>query len=268
MPALTAILIAYNEEVDLPRALASLEGVADEIVVVDSGSTDRTCDLAREFGARVHARKLDNLGGQKNYAASLASNDWVLSIDCDEELSPELRSSIRSWKQETPDKAGYEFSRMTHYVGGWIRHSGWYPDYKVRLYRRDRGRFVGVPHDCVKLDGNSPPGLLEGHLYHYTMRSFAEHKAKSEAFSNMAAEDMFSRGRKSWRAAMIFAPPWAFLQKIVLQLGVLDGRRGWMIAWLSAHYIYVKYRKLGRLLAGEKLTRRSWPNPGPNPGEV
>jgi glycosyltransferase involved in cell wall biosynthesis len=260
MPALTAILIAYNEELDLPRALDSLQGVADEIILVDSGSTDRTCEIARGAGAQVHARKLDSLAEQKNYAASFASNYWVLSIDCDEELSPELRSSILAWKQTTPEKDGYDFPLMTEYLGGWIRHSGWYPDYKLRLYRRDRGKFVSVLHEGVKIDG--PPGRLNGHLLHYTVRSYAEHKAKLDFLSTMAAEDMLAQGRKSWRAAMIFAPPWTFVQRLVFQLGVLDGRRGWLIAWLSANYIYIKYRKLGRLLAGEKLTHRSWPNPG------
>lgn len=260
MPALTAILIAHNEELDLPRALASLAGVADEIILVDSGSTDRTCDLARQSGARVYSRKLDSLAEQKNYAASFASNDWLLSIDCDEELSPKLRSSILAWKQKTPGRNGYEFSRMTNYLGGWIRHSGWYPDYKLKLYRRDRGKFVNVLHEGVELEG--PTGRLEGDLLHYTVRSYAEHKAKLDFFSTMGAEDMFARGRRSWRAAMIFAPPWTFLQRLVFQLGLLDGWRGWLIAWLSANYIYIKYRKLGRLLAGEKLTHRSWPNPG------
>jgi glycosyltransferase involved in cell wall biosynthesis len=234
--------------------------VADEIILVDSGSTDRTCDIARESGARVYSRKLDSLAEQKNYAASFASNEWLLSIDCDEELSPELRSSILAWKQETPDKAGYDFPLMTNYLGAWIRHSGWYPDHKLRLYRRDRGKFVGVLHEGVKLEG--PAGRLQGHLLHYTIRSYAEHKAKLEFLTTMAAEDLFSHGRRRWRAAMIFAPPWTFFQRLVFQLGVLDGRRGWLIAWLSAVYIYMKYRKLGRLLAGEKLTHRPWPNPG------
>ncbi len=260
MPALTATLIAYNEELDLPRALASLSGIADEIVLVDSSSTDRTCEIARSFGARVYARKLDGFAGQKNFAASFASNDWVLSIDCDEELSPELRSSILAWKQQIPDKNAYAFSRMTNYLGGWIRHSGWYPDCKLFLYRRDKGEFVGALHERVHVEG--PTGRLDGHLYHYTVRSFAEHKAKIEAYTTMAAEDMFAQGRRSWRAAMIVAPPWTFFQKLVFQLGVLDGRRGWLIAWLSAKSIYTKYRKLGRLRTGEKLTHRSWPNPG------
>lgn len=260
MPALTAILIAYNEEQDLPRALISLKGVADEIILVDSGSTDRTCEVAREFGARVYSRKLDSLAEQKNYAASFASNDLLLSIDCDEELSPELRSSILAWKQQQPANAGYDFPLMTNYLGGWIRHSGWYPDYKLRLYHRGRGKFFSVLHEGVRLDG--PAGRLKGHLLHYTVRSYAEHKAKLDALSTMAAEDMFARGRKNWRPAMIFAPPWTFFQRLVLQLGVLDGRRGWQIAWLSAIYIFIKYRKLGQLLAGGKLTHRPWPNAG------
>ncbi|HYL83663.1 MAG TPA: glycosyltransferase family 2 protein [Candidatus Angelobacter sp.] len=260
MPALTATLIAYNEELDLPRALASLAGIADEIILVDSGSTDRTCEIAREFGARVYTRKLDGLAEQKNYAASFSSNDWILSIDCDEALSPELRSSLLAWKQQTPDKNGYDFALMTNYLGAWIHHSGWYPDYKLRLYRRDKGKFVSATHEGVQVDG--PAGRLSGHLYHYTVRSLAEHRAKLDALSTLAAEDLFARGHKRWRAAMIAAPPWTFVQRLVFQLGLLDGRRGWLIAWLSGNYIYLKYRKLGRLLAGEKLARRSWPNPG------
>ncbi len=260
MPALTAILISYNEEQDLPRALASLAGIADEIILVDSGSTDRTCEIARTSGARVYTRKLDSFAKQKNYAASLSSNDWILSIDCDHELSPELRSSMAAWKQHAPAENGYEIQLLTNYLGGWIRHSGWYPEFKVLLYRRDKGKFVSALHERVEVEGS--PGRLDGHLLHYTIRSLAEHRAKLDTMSTMAAEDMFARGRKSWRAAMIFAPPWTFIQRLVFQLGVLDGRRGWLIAWLSGKYIYLKYRKLGRLLAGEKLAHRSWPNPG------
>jgi glycosyltransferase involved in cell wall biosynthesis len=260
MPALTAILISYNEEVDLPRALASLAGIADEIILVDSGSTDRTCEMARAFGARVYTRKLDNFAEQKNYAASLSSNDWILCIDCDHELSPELRSSILAWKQEVPENTGYEISLLTNYLGGWIRHSGWYPEFKVLLFRRDKGKFVSALHERVHMD--DPPGRLNGHLFHFTIRSLAEHRAKLDAMSTLAAEDLFARGRRSWRAAMILAPPWTVVQRLVFQLGVLDGRRGWLIARLSGNYIYLKYRKLGRLLAGEKLAHRPWPNPG------
>lgn len=260
MPALTAILISYNEELDLPRALASLAGVADEMILVDSGSTDRTCDIARAHGARVYSRKMDGFAEQKNYAAGLSSNDWIFSIDCDEALSLELRASMLAWKASVPEKNGYEILLLTNYLGAWIRHSGWYPEYKLRLYRRDRGKFESALHESVAIEG--APGRLQGHLLHYTIRSLPEHQAKLETMSTLAAEDLFARGRKSWRGAMIFAPPWTIFQRLVLQLGVLDGRRGWLIAWMSAKYIHMKYRKLGRLLAGEKLAHRSWPSPG------
>ena len=260
MPVLTAILIAYNEEQDLPRALTSLAGIADEIILLDSGSTDRTCEIARALGARVYHRHLDGFAEQKNYAASFSSNDWILSIDCDHELSSELRASMLAWKQQIPEKNAYEILLFTNYLGGWIRHSGWYPEFKVLLYRRDKGKFAGALHERIHVDG--PVGRLSGHLFHYTIRSLTEHRAKLDAMSTLAAEDMFAHGRKSWRAAMIFAPPWTFVQRILFQLGVLDGRRGWLIAWHSGSHIYLKYRKLGRLLAGEKLAHRSWPNPG------
>jgi glycosyltransferase involved in cell wall biosynthesis len=260
MPALTAILISYNEELDLPRALASLAGIADEIVLVDSGSKDRTCEIARSRGARVYTRALDSFAEQKNYAASLSSNDWILSLDCDQELSPELRASMLAWKQQSPDRNGYELLQFTSFLGGWIRHSGWYPEYKLLLFRRDMGKFFSALHERFHLDG--PPGRLEGHLFHYTVRTLAEQHAKLDAMSTLAAEDLFAQGRKSWRAAMIFASPWTMLQRLVFQGGILDGWRGWLIAWFSGKYIYLKFRKLGRLLAGEKLVRRSWPNPG------
>jgi len=248
MPPLTAILIAQNEEQDLPRALASLEGVADEIVLVDSGSTDRTIEIARQFGARIFTNPFTSFGDQKNHAAAQAANVWLLSLDSDEALSPELRQSLREWKQREPDRAGYAVSRISQYLGVWIRHSGWYPDYVVRLYRRDRGQFSGVPHDNVRLD--EPPGRLAGHLQHFTINSISEHKAKIEAFTTMAAQDLFQRGKKHWRAQMLLAPPWTFFQSLVLRLGLLDGTRGWIIAWMAARYVFLKYYKLGLLLRG------------------
>jgi hypothetical protein len=181
-------------------------------------------------------------------------------MDCDQELSPELRSSLAAWKQQAPDKNAYEMAQLSNYLGGWIRHSGWYPEYKTLLFRRDKGKFVGAVHERVQAE--PPTGRLAGQMFHYTIRSLAEHRAKLDAMSTLAAEEMFARGRRSWRAAMIFAPPWTILQRLVFQLGLLDGRRGLWIAWMSARHIYAKYRKLGRLCAGEKLTRRSWPNPG------
>jgi glycosyltransferase involved in cell wall biosynthesis len=260
MPRLTATLISYNEEADLPRALASLADIADEIILVDSGSTDRTIEIAQSSGARVYSRKLDSFAAQKNYATSLASHDWILSMDCDEELSPELRASMRAWREQAPEKNGYEILRLTNYLGGWIRHSGWYPESRLVLFRRDKGQFVSAIHERVHLEGT--PGNMNGHVFHYTIRSLPEHRAKLDAMTTLAAEDMFARGYKIWRPAMIFAAPWTILQRLVFQGGILDGRRGWLIAWFSAKYIYVKYRKLGQLLGGKQLSHRSWPSPG------
>jgi glycosyltransferase involved in cell wall biosynthesis len=243
MPALSAILIARNEESDLPRALESLEGVADEIILVDAGSSDRTAEVARAAGAKVFERPFSSFADQKNFATAQASNDWVFSIDCDEMLTPELRASLVAWKVANPTLPGYEIVRMTNYLGGWIRHSGWYPDRIVRVYDRRRGRFAGAIHESVQLDG--PAGRLEGLLHHYNVRTYDEHLAKIDAFTTIAAGELYERGQSHWRTGMYIAAPWTLFQRLVLQLGILDGRRGWVIAWTSARYVWLKYAKLG-----------------------
>jgi len=260
MPPISATLITYNEALDLPQALASLQGVADEVVVVDSGSSDQTCRIAREAGARVLTRAFTDFGDQKNFAASQAAHPWVLSLDADEALSPELRAALLEWKQTVPARPAYEVTRKTNFLGGWIRHSGWYPEYRVRLYRRDAARFVGALHETVHSDG--PPGRLRGDLFHYTVRTLKEHNAKLEVFTDKAAEDLYARGRRRWRAGMFLAAPWTVVQKFVFQRGFLDGRRGALISWAAGRYVWMKYRKLGVLLRGGKLQRRQWPQAG------
>lgn len=265
MPALSAVLITFNEERDLPHALASLESVADEIVVVDSSSTDRTVQIAQEAGARVIRRPFTNFADQKNFAASQASHDWILSVDADERLSEPLRASLIRWKQTQPESSAYRVARRTNYLGRWIGHSGWYPDYITRLYRRDRARFAGAIHESVQADGGTF-GRLHGDLLHYSIRTLAEHYAKQDAFTTRAAEDLYARGRRSWRGAMWVATPWTFFNRLLLQLGFLDGYRGVLIAWTSARYVWLKYRKLGILLHGGKLAARPWPQTGPQEG--
>ena len=260
MPRFTATLITYNEERDLPQALASVEGLADEIVVVDSLSTDRTVEIARKAGARVVEREFRDFAEQRTFASSLAGNDWVLVIDADEVLSPELRASIAAWKESEPKCAGYRMARRTNYLGRWIRHCGWYPQYSPRLHRRDRTRFAGTIHERIDVDG--PLGLLAGDLLHYTVRSFAEHYAKQEAFTTLVAEAMYARGRRRWRAGMWFGAPFTFLQRLLIQRGILDGYQGCLIAWTSARYVWTKYRKLGILARGGKLETQAWPQAG------
>jgi glycosyltransferase involved in cell wall biosynthesis len=246
MNHLSACLITVNEEDNLSRALASLSGIADEIVVVDAGSTDRTEQIAREHGAVFVVRKWTNYAEQKNFAAAAASKNWILSVDADEELSATLRTSILEWKERAPEFPVYEMPRRAWYLGGWIKHSGWYPDYQRRLYRRDLARFSGIIHESLRFEGK--PGRLNGDLLHYTVQSFAEHEEKVERYAALAAQQMFLAGKRSWRPAVWLATPWSWFQNYFLRGGFLDGYRGALIAQMAARAVRIKYRKLGQLV--------------------
>ncbi|HMD39448.1 MAG TPA: glycosyltransferase family 2 protein [Candidatus Acidoferrum sp.] len=246
MNRLSACLITLNEEHNLPRALASLQGIADEIVVVDSGSTDGTAAIAREHGAVFLERAWTNYSEQKNFAAERTQNEWVFSMDADEELSSALQSSLLNWKKRGAEFAVYEMSRKTWYLGAWIKHSGWYPDFQRRLYRKDAAKFSGIIHESLKFEGK--PGRLAGDLLHYTVRSFAEHEEKVEVYATLAAQQMHTAGERAWRAAMWFATPWSWFQNYFLRGGFLDGYRGALIAQMAARAVRIKYRKLGQLV--------------------
>jgi glycosyltransferase involved in cell wall biosynthesis len=247
MNRLSACLITLNEEESLSRTLASLSGIADEVVVVDAGSTDGTEQIARKHGAVFFRRKWTNYGEQKNFAASSASNDWILSMDADEELSGALRISLLAWKERKPKFSVYEMPRRAWYLGAWIKHSAWYPDYQQRLYRRDSAQFSGIIHESLRFEGT--PGRLDGDLLHYTVRSFAEHEEKVERYAVLAAQEMFLVGKRSWRPAMWFATPWSWFHNYFLRGGFLDGYRGALIAQMAARTVRLKYRKLGQLVA-------------------
>ncbi|MGA2810912.1 MAG: glycosyltransferase family 2 protein [Candidatus Acidiferrum sp.] len=249
MTALSASIITLNEERHLARAISSLAEIADEIVVVDSGSTDRTGEIACQHGATFLSRTWTNYAEQKNFAAQNASHDWIFSLDADEELSSELRAALLAWKQQAPQFQVYEVSRRAWYLGAWIRHSGWYPDYQRRLYRRDVAQFSGIIHEAVRYGGTL--GRLDGDLLHYTIDTFAEHEQKVEHYTGLAAQQMFASGRRSWRAAQWFGTPWSWLQNYFLRGGMLDGYRGALIAQMAARSVRLKYRKLGELVRAE-----------------
>lgn len=247
MNLLSACLITLNEEHNLPRVLNSVRELADEIVVVDCGSTDRTLEIARGLGAKVITRAWTNFAEQKNIAAAAASHDWILSLDADEELSSALHSSLRDWKKNEPKHSVYEMARRAWYLGGWIRHSGWYPDFQRRLYRRDAAHFARVVHESLQFEGK--PGRLDGDLLHYTMRSFAEHEEKVERYAALAAQQLYAAGKRSWRAAIWLAMPWSWFQNFFLRGGFLDGYRGALIAQMAARSVRLKYKKLGQLVS-------------------
>lgn len=250
MNLLSACLITSNEEHNLPRALKSVQGVADEIVVVDCGSRDRTIEIAGEHGAKVITHAWTNFAQQKNIAAAAASNDWILSLDADEELSPQLRDALLEWKKKEPEFAVYEFARRTWYLGAWVWHTRWYPDYQRKLYRRDKTNFQVPEHATVKYGGRI--GRLAGDLLHYTLRSVAEHEAKVQAITSRQAQYLYAEGRRSWRPAMWLASPWNWFNNYVLCLGFLDGHRGWVISRMAARATWLKFKKLGKLVGAER----------------
>jgi len=250
MIRLTVCTITLNEEKSLPRALDSVRDVADQIVVVDCGSKDRTQEIARQNGAAVFDRAWTSYEEQWNFAASSAANEWIFVLAADEELSPELRASLLEWKQHQPQFPVYEMARKAHYLGAWINHCGWYPDYQRRLYRRDSARFAGIIHEVLRFEGQ--PGRLKGDLLHYTMDSFAEHEDKVGRYTTLAARQMYEAGKRSWRTAMWLATPWTCFSTFVLRGGFLDGYRGWLISRMAARGVWLKFKKLGKLVDAEQ----------------
>jgi len=246
MNRLSICVITLNEAHDLPRLLKSAEGIAEEIVVVDSGSTDATVEIARAAGARVLTRAWTNYAEQKNFAASQASEDWILLLDADEEISGELRESIVKWKAVSPEFPVYEMARLAWFLGAWIHHSRWYPDWQRRLYDRRKAQFSGAIHESLQFQGSA--GRLQGDLLHYTVRNLDEQRQKSEEYSTLSARAMFESGRRKWRAAQWFATPWAWFRYFVLGAGFLDGYRGLVIARSAAQTVWLKYSKLGALV--------------------
>jgi glycosyltransferase involved in cell wall biosynthesis len=238
---ISATIVTLNEERNIARAIESLV-CADEIVVVDSGSCDRTCGIAAELGARVVANPWPGYAAQKNYAAGCAAWEWILSLDADEALSEELVQEISRIKAEGPRFDGYSFPRRAHYLGRWILHGGWYPDSKVRLYRRDRARWTGdYVHESVRLDG--PSGQLEGDLLHFTCESLSAHLQTLDRYTSLAAQELRAQQRRIPMHRLAFDPAWTFIRTYLLQRGFLDGPQGLAIAWMAALYTFLKYAK-------------------------
>ena len=233
---ISATIVTLNEERNIARAIGSLR-CADEIVVVDSGSTDGTREIAARMGARVIEEPWRGYAGQKNFAACCAANEWILSIDADEELTEELAAEIAQLKKEGTRFDGYSFPRLAQYLGRWIRHSGWYPDRKVRLYNREKAEWVGeYVHESVRVRGAS--GELQGDLLHYTCASLSEHLRTLDRYTSLAA-----RGTAVSLTRLAVDPAWTFFRTYVLQRGCLDGRQGLAIAWMAALYTFLKYAK-------------------------
>jgi len=243
MPRISAVVISYNEEQKIEECLESLEGVVDEIVVVDSHSTDRTVELARRFTDRIVLQTFLGHIEQKNLAADEASNDWVLSIDCDERVTPELARSIREVRDRLDDHAAWEMSRRTFYVYRWLDHC-WYPEYRTRIYDRRRCRQGGTnPHDRVELREGTL-GRLSGDLLHYSFDSIGEHLRTLDHFTGIAARKLIEEGRRVSVLTPFTHGAWTFFRLYVLGRGFLDGYAGLCASVLSFVHVFAKYTKV------------------------
>jgi glycosyltransferase involved in cell wall biosynthesis len=240
---ISACIITYNEEENIRRCIDSVTW-CDEIVVVDSFSKDRTCKICREYTERIYQNEWAGYIAQRNYIRKLATHPWVFFLDADEEVSAALREEIeRAFEQGNADVDGYEFPRQVYYLGKWIRHGEWYPDIKLRLFRKDRGRSCGVePHDQVHVDGEIK--RLRSPILHYTYLGIFDHLNTMNRFSSISAHAKHAQGFKFRWIDFLVRPPWRFFRAYILRLGLLDGLRGFMIALINAFGVSMKYGKL------------------------
>ncbi len=252
MAKLTVTVITRNEAANIAAALDSVRW-ADEILVVDAESTDQTAAIARDHGARVIVRPWPGYVDQKNLAATEASHDWILSLDADERVSPELAGEIRGLLAAGPDAPGYRIPRVTFHFGRWIRSTDWYPDFQLRLYDRRRARWAGrYVHESVQADG--APGRLRAELQHYAYRDIAHHWQTMDRYTTLAARQMFEDGRRARWTDILILPRLAFFRNYILRGGIRDGMAGLVISAMNAYYVGLKFAKLWELCSPSTST--------------
>lgn len=259
MKSLSAVIITRNEENNIGRCIDSLWHVADEVIVLDSYSSDNTIAIARQKGAIIKQEKFSGYKQQKNKALQLATHDYVLSLDADEVLSTKLIDSILEAKKEFKHKA-YFMNRYNNYCGRFIKHGLWYPNQKLRLFDKRIASWGGMnPHDKIELQENNIARFLEGDIVHYAYNSIEEHLQRNEELSTIAAGSLFEAGKKIHWSKIILSPVWSFFNGYFLRLGFLDGYYGFVIAAQTANQSYLKYQKLRRLQKQHKKVI-SWDN--------
>ncbi len=240
---LSAVVIVQNEEENLPGCLESL-AFADEIIVCDGGSTDATVEIAEKSGARVVHRHFDGFSNQKNFVIDQAEGPWILSLDADERITPELRSEIIVLLASSEIQTdGFNMPRKGYFGDRWIKHGGWWPDYNLRLFRKDKGRFVDREvHECVKVDGSVEK--MSGAIVHLTYRDTSDYLKRMERYSTLAAVQADREGKKALWIDIVLRPLFTFFRMYVLRRGFLDGYIGFKLAVLYAVYTFAKYAKL------------------------
>lgn len=252
MTSLSVAIITYNEEKNIFRCLDSVKNLADEIVIVDSFSTDKTKEISLLFGAKFIEHTFAGYIEQKNFALQQTSYDHVLLLDADEALSPALSNAVMNEKKNDFPSDAYTMNRCNNYCGKFIHHGLWYPDQKLRLLDKNKGHWGGInPHDKIEMNKKSSIKHLSGDILHFSYNSIEEHTAQNEKFSSISADSLYKQGKRSNFLKMIFSPAWAFFSGYFLKLGFLDGKYGWVIAKKTAELSFLKYKKLRQKQAGK-----------------
>lgn len=250
MPNVSVVIITFNEEKNIRAALESAKW-ADEIVVLDSFSTDRTVDICREYTQEVYQESWRGFSGQKQRAVDLAKNDWVFVLDSDERFTEWLRAEIAGLLQNGPGKDGYYCARRNHFMGREILHGGWYPDYSLRLFDRTKGRFVRREvHEAVEVRGAT--GYLDNPMLHYTYNGISDYLKRMERYAGLAAGELYKNGKKAGVLELMLRPPFTFFKMYLLKQGFRDGVHGLVLAVLYSYYTFSKYAMLWELRQDEK----------------
>ncbi len=253
---LSVALITYNEEDILPRTLEAVKDIATEIVVVDSHSTDRTREIAESYGARVYVEEWKGHVAQKNSALEKCSCEWILFLDADEIVSPQLKLSVQR-ALSAPGFEGYMVNRRTYYMGAFLKYT-WQPEWRLRLVRRSADpRWTGQdPHDVLRVNGRV--GKLEGDLYHYSFRSVEDHIRRSLKYARISAEEKFRKGERAALPDLVIRPFWTFFKLFLLKRGIGDGVRGFTASSITAFYTFMKYTFLMEMELKERLGSELW----------
>jgi glycosyltransferase involved in cell wall biosynthesis len=243
MEKLSVVIIAYNEARNIARCISGVQEIADEVVVIDSNSTDNTVDISNSLGARVIQQPFLGYTEQKNFAVAQSAFDFVLSLDADEVPDAKLLQSIKEAK-ENPLADGYSMNRLTNYCGSWVKHCGWYPDRKLRLFFKDKGAWVGgALHEKYQLNNNQEPVLLKGDLLHYSYYSIDDHIQQVDKYTAISSKELADRGYCPSALKLVSAAPVKFFRDYILKMGFLDGYTGFQIARISAFATYLKYAR-------------------------
>ena len=254
MTKLSVAIITFNEQKNIDRCLNSLKGIADEIVVVDSFSTDKTQEICSKYSVRFEQHPFEGYSEQKSYATQLCTHELILSLDADEVLSPELEQSILKVKQQAL-VGGYSFNRATFFCGQHIKHCGWYPDVNIRMWKNAKGKWTGNKvHEKLVLEDGLAVQRLSGDLLHYSYYSIEEHIAQINKYSTLSALKKFEKGQKSSLFAIIVFPKWRFFRDYIIKRGFLDGYYGLVICANSAHEVFLKYAKLRDMWRNNEAT--------------